>query len=377
MLHFGDNSFHNPPTSAVNSLLTAIYKDEKAVWLLKKFDIKKGWKERLLLYSCKLDNLKEESPEEAKLPLIKAFENGDAFIRSSWKDNSTVLALHAGNGSRIKFSHQRAEMNSIGLGAFGEYLIVSPGSASYRSPLHYNWDFTTKAANTISIDDKNQKFPGTGEHRWSTVDTSKYWVSGTPEAKIIDCRTGKLADILISEGARSYEPDMKHVLRTVIFVRNPGYFVIIDHMEAVSTEHKYTSNLHFNNRDGKGVLSKESEFQWNLKRPKANLKIAFGSDSPSQSEIYKGYMHGKGRDYSPGGEHEGALGSSIGLAIWNSVKSKTTTFITVLYPYKSGTSAPAIKIEESGITVGKDNLNLKDGILSIKQSGEYEEIKIW
>ncbi|MBN2640831.1 MAG: hypothetical protein JXR78_04215 [Victivallales bacterium] len=150
LIHFSDNSCYQTPTVIITQAV--LFRDGIAMWLHKKFQSPINWLNRLFMYSQTEKLPEPQSPAKLGLPLIKTFDNGDNFIRSSWDDNSIVLGLRSGNGSRIEFSHQRPELNSICMGAYGEYLIVSPGSASYRSPLRYLWDMATRSANTISID---------------------------------------------------------------------------------------------------------------------------------------------------------------------------------------------------------------------------------
>lgn len=376
ILHFGDNSYKGPTGPDVNIILSILYQDPLASWLMDKFEGPWDFRESLLACSSPGEMVKPKSPGESKLPLLKIFDNGDCFIRSTWEDNGIVLAMRSGDGSRINFNHQRPELSSIGLGAYGEYLIVSPGSASYRSPLHYQWDRATRSANTITVDDKNQLFPGSGKSTWNKTDVSGFWVQGQPKAEVIQCKTGVLADLIVNEAAQAYHVPMKHVKRSVLFVKDPGYFVMIDNIEAVNSQHKYTWRVHLNNRDGEGKIDAINQNHWHFSRPLADLDIYLFTDKQMETKIGQGYMHGPSRDYSPGGINEGKPGSSVELEAFNPEKNRSMTFYSVLYPSRIGTLAPPVEWRDGKLIVGKDTLTFSKEECIIRQAGLTEIHKL-
>jgi hypothetical protein len=376
ILHFGDNHYINPVgDDIVNVIMAMLYQDPTAAWLMDKFKVSWNFKASLLTFSYEKEVVKPRNPKESGLPLLKIFDNGDCFIRSSWEDNGIVLAMRSGDGSKINFNHQRPELSSITMGAFGEYLIVSSGSASYRSPIHYQWDRATKSANTITIDDKNQLFPGSGKSPWNKTDISEFWTMGIPKAKIVQSGTGEMGDYLVNEAAKAYHIPMKHVRRTVLFVRNPGYFVMIDNIEAVNSQHKFTWRVHLNNRDERGEINTINQNHWHFSRPLANLDILLFSDQKLETRIGQGYMHGPGQDYNPGGINEGMLGSSIELEAFNQDKAQSMTFYSVLYPSKQGISVPQIKFTDGKLMIGKDALFFSKGACTIERDGFSETYK--
>jgi hypothetical protein len=381
--HFGDNGSSRTPHPDMAFVLAWAYDDGLGSWLVDKFRI--PWRSRKLLLLLEESDKKlppPKSPDELGLPLVKNFRNGDCFIRSSWKDNGIVLALRSGKagGSKVKYSHQRPEFNSICMGAYGEYLIVSPGSASYRGELHHLWDMTTRSGNTIVIDDKNQLFPGRPgigkKYASLKVDMSSFWVEGKPAAEVLECRSGEIADILVNEAAKAYPQKLKHARRCVVFVRDPGYFVVIDHLVSIGTKHKYAWYMHFNNRDGKGTLSTVSENCWLLKRPLASLLVYVSADVSVESMIGKGYMHGPIRDYMPGGKNEGKLGSSLELGVWNGEKSREVTYMSILYPFASG-GIPTLRRDGRSLQIDGDVIEQGNGVLTIEQNKKKEEFRLW
>jgi len=377
LIHFSDNSYSGPENETVDLMLALLYQDPLASWLMNKFGITYNLMDKLLLNSFPGGIPAPKSPEQMKLPLVKAFSSGDCFIRSTWGDNGIVLGMRSGDGSRIKFAHQRPELGSICMGAYGEYLVVSPGSASYRSPLHYQWDKATRSANTITIDDKNQLFPESGKSSWNTTDVSGFWREGQPKAEVVQCKAGTLVDLVVNEVAQAYHVPMKNARRSVLFVRDPGYFVIIDKLESAGSQHKYTWRLHLNNRDEKGKITAMNQNHWNFSRPLANLDIYLFSDKKLETNIGKGYMHGTGRDYSPGGIYEGKPGSSVELEAFNPEKSGSMIYYSVLYPTQKGTSSPAVQFAGGKVRIGNDILAFSNGECTIEKGGLTEKVLLW
>lgn len=376
VLHFGDNSYFFPPSYPVNMLIATAYRDGLAHWLLQKFGtLKRGdWMLELLSYRNGNSLPPPRSPAEEKLPLLKCFDNGDCYIRSSWQDNAIVAAMHVFSGCKTTQGHRRPEINSVVLGAYGEYLVVSPGSASYTSPVYYSWDMTTRSTNTITINDKNQLFPGDGKSRGPVpVDTSAWWLRGIPKAQVISTTSGKIADVIVSEARDAYLPAMDKVRRGLIFVREPGYFIIVDRLEAKEGRHNYCWRMHFNNRDGKAALQSQHDNTWLLTRPRASLLVYFTAAVPTTAKTEKGYMHGIMR----GGAHEGKPGSSIELALRNTTDEKAVTYLSVLYPLRSGQAAPPVSGNRNELRIGTDRISLRNGTLNITGEAGNESFVLW
>ncbi len=170
---------------------------------------------------------------------------------------------------------------------------------------------------------------------------------------------------------------MKNVRRSVLFVRDPGYFVIIDKLESAGSQHKYTWRLHLNNRDERGKITAIKQNHWHFSRPLANLDVYLFSDKKLETKIGKGYMHGAGRDYSPGGIYEGKPGSSIEIEAFNPEKSGSVIYYSVLYPTQKGTSTPAVQFSDGKVVIGKDVLAFSNGECTIEKGGQTEKFVLW
>lgn len=380
ILQYGDNGYGSPINSKVGVMLAYIYQNPVALWLLNKFVSTRDLREMIFIFSSSSENtLTPQSPQQAGLPLMKAFKSGDSYIRSTWNENGIILGMWSGNGSLVNYGHQRPEMGSISLGAFGEHLIVSPGTASYRSTLRYLWDMTTKAANTIVIDDKNQLFPVRGINEWNAVDVSGYWVTGDPTAQIVRSESGLMADVLVNQMTASYHVPMQKVRRSVMYLKEQQYFVVIDKIQSQGTTHKYSWRVHLNNRDGSGSLTEPSPKHWLFIRPYAKMDIHLFSDRTLNTNINQGYMHGPNRDYDPGGPNEGALGSSIEIEAYNQQHAQTMTYYAVIIPTQPGTVAPTVSFTGGNILmVGNDTLTFTTGAeCVIQRSGQTETYNLW
>ncbi len=377
VVHFGDNGYLGPDGKTVNLILAALFKDPLATWLLGEIDGRLGIKELFLVRSITGGLPEPKSPEQLELTRLKVFNSGICIMRSGWEKNSIVLALWSGDGSRVRFSHQRPELNSICMGAYGEYMIVSPAAASYRSDLRFQWDLTTRSANTITIDEKNQMFPGDGKYSWNKTDISDFWMQGTPSAMVIQVKKGEIADLLVNEAAKAYHVPMEHARRLILFVPDPGYYVVVDRMEAIEGSHKYTWRIHLNNRDSLGLIEEiDRDHHWYFSRPLANLDIYLFSDREIRTNIGKGYMHRPSRDYSPCGKNEGKLGSSIELEAFNLENTRVMTYYSVIYPSRKGETSPNVRFTGNEIIIGKDVISFSRGTCRLRQNGKTEEIEL-
>lgn len=356
-ISYGDNPYGNRELFGADktSFFTQlVYNDGLSSWLRSKYGSRRCMEGLLLEAKFPDINTPMHSPVGANLPLVKAFESGDCFIRSSWEDEGIVLGLKAGDlGSRVMYSHNRPELNSIALGAFGEYLIVNPGSASYRSKIHNEYDIMTRSANTITIDGKSQKAPVGPQVREGRWDNSAMYVKGFPHAIVTRCE--QLADgssVIRSEANDAYHIEMQEASRTVRFypTSDGGFFVVQDKMIPADGEtHRFDYRLHIFNRDEKTIITGKGD-KLKIQRIKADLHIVMSSEQELVYKKDKGYMHHpEGRDYTENGPKQGFLGSSIELD-W-STNSSQLNVTSVLYPVRHGCKTPKIQIDGNTVIV--------------------------
>ncbi len=362
---YGDNSYQERPPLLLLAMLSDVRHDPLAAWLGRYFSGRgDSWQNSdwrwAVVHLAEAAETQGKSPEQRNLPLIRGFENGENFIRSSWKRDSTVLSLYTAGPTRVRYAHQRPERNSINLGAYGEYLIVSPHSASYRSPIHYNYDKSTLSANTIRIDNRDQLFPFRG-NSWGKAPS--YAVYGRPAGRLARLESGPEFDVLAGDARLCYKEKPETALRTILYRRRHDYFVVVDRMSVKQGTHTYTALWHFNNRDGKLSGDGETGETVLLKRPRADLAVSTFADCSLTRTWSDGYMHGIRRDYSPGGQYEGKPGSARVLNVSNTEKAPAVTFFTVLQPLRKGAAARPVSFLGNRLVVGDDTFRLNDGTI--------------
>jgi len=333
-------------------MLTALYSDSLLPWLYDKFNLNYSLLDKLLLLSVNAKLPTAKSPKKLALPTSRIFDNGDCFIRSSWDDNAIVFGMRSGDGSKIKYGHQRPELQSIALAAYGEQMIVCTGSASYRSPIHYGYDKTTRAANTITIDGKNQLFPGKGVS-FIEFDNTAFWEQGEPKSSVTKFTQDNNGTLLRCDAPAAYHISMKEASRTVKYVAEEGFFIVVDRMKSADgSGHTFNYRLHLNNGDEKAIVKSTADNNWVLNRPMADLHIALWANKPIKYAENKGYMHvGTKRDYSPGGPSEGKLGSAIEMDWSNSQPTDEIEFISVLFPQKKNQKTPVFSLDKDTVIV--------------------------
>lgn len=358
---YGDNSYMARPPMQFLAMAADIFKEPTAYWLGQKFSPNpSSW-----LYSswvwalARCPESGRTVPDMLQLPLIRGFANGENFIRSSWEPDSTVLSLYTAGPTRIKYAHQRPERNSINLGAFGEYFIVSPHSSSYRSPIYYAYDRSTLSANTIRIDGGDQLFP-LRRVAWGTL--PPYANYGKTVGKLIRLESNPDFDVLTGDARLCYKEKPAAAFRTVLYRRPQNYFVVIDRM-ADRLPHTYTALWHFNNRDGRLNLSDAAQSSLLAKRPRADLAVFTAADCGLIRSVTDGYMHGSRRDLSPGGRNEGKPGSAKVLNVSNAEPRKAVTFVTVLQPLRKNVQARPVDWKNGKLTVGSDSWELDGGVI--------------
>lgn len=355
-ISFGDNPYGNREMYGADKtsfFIQQVYKDGVAKWVRNKYKSRKSVDCLLLEAKLPGDNIPMYSPVGAHLPLVKGFDNGDNYIRSSWDDESIVLAMKTGDGgSRVNYSHNRPELNNIALGAYGEYLIVTPGAASYRSKVHVEYDVCTRSANTITIDGMNQKSPMWPMYKEGRWDNRSVCVRDTSCARLVRCESFPEGGGILESDARGiYHIPMTEASRSVRFIPegDGGFFLVRDRLvPEADTVHRYDYRLHVFNRDDKTIITGKSVLK--IEREKCHLYVAVLSPEKLHHHKENGYMHHpEGRDYTEFGPKQGKPGSAIEL-VW-SVDSKRLDVLAVLYPVRPDDKAPKIKIVGDKISV--------------------------
>ena len=301
------------------------------------------------------------------LPLLRCFENGENYIRSGWGPDSTVFVMLSGD-TIVPFGHDRAARNGIAFAAHGEYLLVGPGHTSYRSRVHTDWDATTRANNAITVDGRSQLF-------YRKV--GKFGEEGPSHSEVVGQLSGKNCDVIISEAAQCYKPKFSTALRAVVYVRDPGYFVVFDRMVG-EKPHRFDSYFHFNNFDGKAQFKAVGDNAWQLTRPRAAMRIFAFGDGEMQSRISPSIFHTR-YAYSPKVGDASKPGTGIELQLYPKEEIPAWNVATVFFPEKAGAGAQfkcsggpdVVTVELAGRT---DRISLNGNRLTADIGGTVDDV---
>ncbi len=360
---FCDDNFTGAPTASSCLLFARMLNDPIAAWIGQKFSpnpekwwISADWKN--LLY----DAPESRSPAERNLPLVRAFRNGETFIRSSWDDNSTVFALYGALPTRTAQNHQRTERNSFNLGAFGVPIVMSSGYTNrFTGPLH-EYTSSIRSANTIQIDNSEQRW------WWSLPKPT------IPATELLLCREGKLADVLMNEGARAYKENMKSACRTVVHLKKSGVFVLIDTLISADASHRYTSRIHLNNLEKNTLLEQRNANNWTYRHPELEMELFLDADC-------KFLVNRKNNDLIINPKfavrdlerQEKERGNVWTLEIFNPEKREKMRFFTVLQPLRKGTSALAVSRKGALLTIGTTEIDCSGSGIRLRSGNTSEQ----
>ena len=316
---FGDDNFFFKIGNRELYLLAALLPSPLTVWLGKYYTISDftkplDWRDLLL----EADRFPEaQSPETAGLPTVRAFDNGESYIRDGWKPNSTVFCLFSVHQVGARGYHQRRESHSFNFGAFGVPLVMSSGNTNiYSSTIQREQLTPSRAANTITIDDTEQK------------------TAQKQEARVLLCRAGRLADVIVGDAVSAYTQPMKTARRLVIRLRAPECFVIADVLESAGDTHYYTSRLHLNNLEFKSTLTPETSVRWRFRHPEAAMNIELFSAEPLRVWQESGLIISPKYPIRDVLKQAGEMGNALILACRNQNKTGAMALFTVLKAYR-------------------------------------------
>jgi len=312
----GDNDFEQMPNYLVCQMLARIFDQGLGVWLNQTYhgaDASSGAIGLMMHGRFGRSALEPRSPEECDLPLFETFENGQAFIRSSWQPNGIVFCLRSGGLNRTGLAHERPDRNAIGLFAYGEYLVGFPGRASYRSPVHRDWDLQTQSHSTVCFGGRSQD-------------------TGRLAARITAQHDDAHLAFVESEAAPCYGEEPVHVRRSAVFVKQPGYFVIWDYVLGTRTD-RVDWQILLNNQEGRSSLRAKGAMAYTFSMPAASLAIRVFASAPCSESVVEGYMH-RSYSYNPRDPGEGERGSGILLRLSTEEDVREVSFVTVLFPVR-------------------------------------------
>ncbi len=167
----------------------------------------------------------------------RAFTHGGYVVmRSGWQRSAHHLVLDAGPlGCPLTAAHGHADLLSVEVSPFGEPFIVDPGTYAYAADPEFRNHFRgTGAHSTITVDGLSQAEPK-GPFGWKQHPSARlHRFSSTPSFDLADASHhayDRLADPVVHR-------------RRVVFVRSPGYWVIVDDLSG-RLEHRIEHRFQF------------------------------------------------------------------------------------------------------------------------------------
>ncbi len=337
--HFRDNAQFRAHANDSLAALMLICRDPVLAGYFRKFG--RG----AVVFNPLLNLLRAEADNDIvpvsldQLPRLRCFSNGEVYLRENFDNGGLVFALLSGGPGKPGFGHDRPVRNGIVIAAYGEYLLVNPGHSSYRGRTCREWDHTTRGSNCITIDGRSQLYP---------VRQGPFSEIGTPVARVAAARMGDKVDFLASEAAKCYKPAVETALRAVVYVRDPGYYVVFDRIETPEP-HRFDSYFHFSNLFNQGRFLQLDSNNFLHSRPGASLRTYFAAREPTGVRINPGILHHV-YEYRPDGPRTGKPGSSFELQLSPVDKSRKWNVVTAFFPQKAGRDAP-FKCRGDGVSL--------------------------
>lgn len=246
-------------------------------------------------------------------------------FRNGWDEKSTVMQLKAGPPA---FFHAHPDNGTFELWVKGRNFTPDAGSSVYgddpKTKDKKDWFRSTKAHQTLTLDDKNMVITKASQNKW---------------------KTGNDLDVLTYTNP-SYE-NLNHQ-RTVLFI-DKIWFLVID--RAIG---KATGNLgiHF-------VWREDSKPVFDQNKNRVNTSYADGNNlliqclSPNKSKL-------KEEESFVAYQYQKELKRPAFVFEKSKDEIKTQGFITILYPY-NGKTPPQVKMTENpghNLTEGKINITI-------------------
>lgn len=277
---------------------------------------------------------------------------GKAVLRSSWNPDAVSLYINADGGVA---SHGHRDDLAVSLYAYGKYLLSDSLRYTYSLNPISAWQNSTRAHNTVEINNASQKTFDNGtsyssrtveslgeEYRWPSMVREGDMRLGNTHAENRELNSEY--DFLRFETYGYTDNDALDdsfkVQRDVLFVR-PDFYIVSDYIAPENNEtNSYKQTWHYlpdaDVRLEENSLVARSHFD-----SEANIIIAPVDDGSLKSEIKDGvysYINQNGT-YIP-----------AQYLMYSKEAAEATSFNTILYPQKAG----------DNITLNTENISLND-----------------
>ncbi|MBR2885638.1 MAG: S-layer homology domain-containing protein, partial [Clostridia bacterium] len=258
---------------------------------------------------------------------------GKAVLRSGWDTQALAIQINADAG---KNSHGHSDDMTINLHAYGKMLLADPMQPNYDATQPVTaWMYSTRAHNTIEINDTSQEGSGrntTNDLTYTNPAGEEETVYGAGECEIGSLHPenrefNKMYNFIRAEsfGYKDHDKltDRFKTYRDILFIE-PEYFIVTDYLDPLnfkSVSNKYAQHWH-TLPDANISLDEESGSVRTNFESGANIIIApINGSITLESSIKKGW-------YSD-------ANTVVDYVKYVKNASGTVTFNTVLYPLKA------------------------------------------
>ena len=188
---------------------------------------------------------------------------GIAIFRDEWKDSSEYekmshLVFHAGYHSSV---HKHADDLSFAFNSLGEDILIDPGKYTYSDNVFGNYFRSSKAHNTITVDNKSYDIKG-----------SEKYGTAIKDHKLTDDYAWITAEHSLFKGVT--------VSRTMLYIK-PNVIILFDSLNS-STNHSYQQVLNLGKNfeiDSKNATSNSVEAYIPGKDITLNIEQLAGAES--------------------------------------------------------------------------------------------------
>ena len=233
------------------------------------------------------------SPEQAKLPPVQRYSNGNVLVRDGWPAR-TVLAIQGGTDPLHGPGHLHGDLNSFTLTHRDQRLLVDPGHSCYRNLIH-GLESSTQTHNTCTFLLKADALGLQEDLAKSTLLEQSNIVGrrpidglrvGDPVAPrgrhLLTQRLGEVT-VTVSEVGALYGEPIQQFTRLWVSIGVNALFVV-DRIEA-SAPVRTVWNWLLNHRDGQSTFDVH-DGALTMRRGGAGLRLVHGADGQLNGPVY-------------------------------------------------------------------------------------------
>ena len=279
---------------------------------------------------------------------------GYYIMRSGWQPDA-LWALF--DGGHFGYGHQHEDKLNLLVHGYGRLLLTEGGNYAYDDSQMRRYVLSTRAHNTIRVDDQDQ-------NRRLHYDRETFDVTIPSDGR---WRTTAAYDIASSTFAEGYGPTADQTVthqRTVIFVKKghgllgPCLIVVDRLMPTDSTVHRYEVLWHL----AAGAVTIEGNSVRSADVAQANLAIVPAAVNGLTVAVVQGQESPEWQGWTAIKNHQQGEYAAIPTAVYRLAASGPVRLVTILYPMRPGAPCPIKAVAaDTAISGSWLRLTLSDG----------------